>query len=64
MHGEDCLGAKKRSATNPLVLNWRQRDFLARSLPLATRIDSCHVWPICQQLIFDSVSLIRDDDVL
>ena len=66
MHGEDCLGAKKRSATNPLVLNWRQRDYLARSLPdllplLPPELIHAHIWPICQQLLFDSVSLIRDD---
>ncbi|KAL7559959.1 hypothetical protein ACA910_008280 [Epithemia clementina (nom. ined.)] len=66
MHGEDCLGAKKRSATNPLVLNWRQRDYLARSLPdllplLPPELIHAHIWPICQQLLFDSVSLVRDD---
>ena len=66
MHGEDCLGAKKRSATNPLVLNWRQRNYLARSLPdllplLPPELIHAHIWPICQQLLFDSVSLVRDD---
>lgn len=66
MNGEDCLGAKKRSATNPLVLNWRQRNYLARSLPdlvplLSPELLHAHVWPICQQLLLDGVSLVRDD---
>uniref|UniRef100_A0A7S2YP65 PDZ domain-containing protein n=1 Tax=Entomoneis paludosa TaxID=265537 RepID=A0A7S2YP65_9STRA len=66
MHGEDCLGAKKRSATNPLVLNWRQRDYLARSLPdllglVPPDLVHAHIWPIVHQLLNDSVSLVRDD---
>ena len=66
MHGEDCLGAKKRSATNPMVLNWRQRDYLARSLPdlvglLPPDLIHVHVWPIVMQLLSDSVNMVRDD---
>ena len=32
IRGEEVLGAMKRSATNPLVLNWRQRNYVSRSL--------------------------------
>ena len=66
VQGEEFLGAKKRSATNPLVLNWRQRDYVARSiLDLLTLVDPKlihdHVWPILKELLKDSVNSVRDD---
>ena len=66
MKGEDMLGAHKRSVTNPMLLNWRQRDFLARSLPdmlglaNATNIKE-YLWPILQMLVLDTVCLVRED---
>lgn len=68
VRGEEFLGAKKRSATNPLVLNWRQRDYLARSLPdLLMLLDPTlvheHVWPILQELLTDGVSTVREDAI-
>jgi serine/threonine-protein phosphatase 4 regulatory subunit 1 len=59
-------GKKQRSATNPTVLNWRQRDYLARSLPeLLLLIDPAlihkHIWPVIQQLLSDGVNVVRDD---
>jgi hypothetical protein len=64
--GEDLLGAHKRSATNPMLLNWRQRDHVSRSLPELISLASpeqvhAHVWPILQMLLVDSVSLVRED---
>lgn len=57
---------KPRSATNPTVLNWRQRDYVSRSLPdLILLVDpgmvTDHLWPILQHLLQDSVDLVRDD---
>jgi hypothetical protein len=70
MSGEECLGARKqRSATNPVVLNWRQRDYLARSLPdlcmlLSPRQIRQHVWSnIVTSLLTDPVSIVREDAI-
>ncbi|KAI2497187.1 regulatory subunit [Fragilaria crotonensis] len=64
--GEDLLGAHKRSATNPMLLNWRQRDHVSRSLPELIGLASSaqvyeHIWPIVKLLLVDSVSLVRED---
>jgi len=66
--GEEFLGNKKRSASNPLVLNWRQRNYLARSLPDLVGLISPKsiqelVWPIIQVLIADPISLVREDTI-
>jgi serine/threonine-protein phosphatase 4 regulatory subunit 1 len=68
VQSEELLGSvtKKRSATNPTILNWRQRDYLARSLPdLIMLIDPIlvhqHVWTILKLLLQDSVDVVRDD---
>ena len=66
VRGEELLGALKRSASNPLVLNWRQRDYLGRSLPeliglVDARLVKEHLWPILQLLLVDNVSMVRDD---
>lgn len=66
--GEEFLGNTKRSATNPLVLNWRQRDYLARSLPdllglVSPNATREHVWPIIKHLVLDSINMVRDDVV-
>jgi serine/threonine-protein phosphatase 4 regulatory subunit 1 len=64
--GEDLLGAHKRSATNPMLLNWRQRDYVSRSLPellglvSPTQVQK-QLWPVIQMLLVDSVSLVRED---
>jgi serine/threonine-protein phosphatase 4 regulatory subunit 1 len=64
--GEDLLGAYKRSATNPMLLNWRQRNHVSRSLPdliglaSATQVHE-HIWPVLQMLLVDTVSLVRED---
>lgn len=68
MRGEDCLGAKKRSATNPLVLNWRQRDYLARGLPdviglVSPDLIHGHLWPIMKELMVDGISQVREDAI-
>lgn len=68
IRGEEVLGALKRSATNPLVLNWRQRDHVARSLPeLMGLMDSTFVhtylWPILQSVLTDGISVVRDDAI-
>ncbi|KAI2504012.1 regulatory subunit [Fragilaria crotonensis] len=64
--GEDLLGAHKRSATDPMLLNWRQRDHVSRSLPELIGLASSaqvyeHIWPIVKLLLVDSVSLVRED---
>jgi hypothetical protein len=62
-------GTKKpRSATHPTVLNWRQRDYVARSLPdlillVGPLLVKEHLWPILQHLLQDSVELVREDAV-
>jgi hypothetical protein len=66
--GEEVLGAMKRSATNPLVLNWRQRDYVSRSMPdLICLVDAVfaynHLWPILRSLLTDSISLVREDAI-
>jgi hypothetical protein len=68
VQSEDMLGSitKKRSATNPTVLNWRQRDYLARSISdLILLIDPMlvrqHIWHIMKLLLQDSVDIVRDD---
>ena len=66
VRGEDLLGAHKRSATNPMLLNWRQRDHVSRSLPELIGLASSaqvyeHIWPIVKLLLVDSVSLVRED---
>ncbi|KAL7437571.1 hypothetical protein ACHAXM_005679 [Skeletonema potamos] len=65
--GEDVLGAAKiRSASNPGVLNWRQRDAVARVIPdLIVLYDAAlvreYLWPILKTLLSDSVSIVRED---
>ncbi len=65
--GEDVLGAAKiRSASNPGVLNWRQRDAVARVMPdLIVLYDAPlvreYLWPILKTLLTDSVSIVRED---
>lgn len=69
VRGEEFLGASiKRSATNPVVLNWRQRDYLARSMvDLFVLLDPVmireHLWPILKRLLLDSVSIVREDAI-
>jgi hypothetical protein len=64
--GEEFLGARKRSATNPLVLNWRQRDYLARSLPnllllVGPILIKDHLWPVLKHLLADPICQVKDD---
>ena len=70
VQSEELLGSitKKRSATNPTILNWRQRGYLARSLPdLILLIDPIlvhqHIWTILKLLLQDSVDIVRDDSL-
>lgn len=66
--GEEFLGSKKRSATNPLILNWRQRDYLSRSLPDLLGLVSPpaireHIFPIIKLLVLDPINVVRDDAI-
>lgn len=66
IRGEEVLGAKKRSSTNPLLLNWRQRDYVSRSIPdLLGMMDSVsiqkHLWPVIKILLVDPICLVRED---
>jgi hypothetical protein len=70
VQSEEILGSitKKRSATNPTVLNWRQRDYLARSLSdLVLLVDPVlvhlHIWPILKLLLQDAIDIVRDDSL-
>mmetsp|Transcript_49084 Transcript_49084/g.54881 ORF Transcript_49084/g.54881 Transcript_49084/m.54881 type:complete len:948 (-) Transcript_49084:419-3262(-) len=68
IRGEEVLGAMKRSATNPLVLNWRQRDYVSRCLPeLIVMVNAIfvynHLWPILKLLLTDTVNLVRQDAI-
>ena len=65
--GEDVLGAaKRRSASNPGVLNWRQRDAVARVLPdlivlYDANLNREFLWPVLKTLLTDTVSAVRDN---
>ena len=65
--GDDVLGAsKRRSASNPGVLNWRQRDAVAKMLPdlivlYSSSLNKNYVWPILKTLLTDSVSAVREN---
>jgi len=65
--GEDVLGAaKRRSASNPGVLNWRQRDAVARVLPdlivlFDAELNREFLWPVLRTLLMDSVSAVREN---
>ena len=65
--GDDVLGAtKRRSASNPGVLNWRQRDAVAKVLPDVIVLFDAHLnheylWPILKTLLTDSVSAVREN---
>jgi len=68
IRGEEVLGAMKRSATNPLVLNWRQRDYVSRSLTeLICMVDAqfshSYVWPLLKLVLTDQISLVREDAI-
>lgn len=68
IRGEDVLGAMRRSATNPLVLNWRQRDYVSRSLTeLMGMVDAVfvhtYIWPILKLLLTDQINLVREDAI-
>jgi len=65
--GDDVLGAaKRRSASNPGVLNWRQRDAVAKVLPdlivlFDAQLNRQFMWPILKALLTDSVSAVREN---
>ena len=65
--GEDVLGAsKKRSASSPGVLNWRQRDAVAKVLPdlivlFSPSLNREYIWPILKASLSDSVSAVREN---
>jgi serine/threonine-protein phosphatase 4 regulatory subunit 1 len=68
IRGEEVLGAMKRSATNPLVLNWRQRNYVSRSLSEITNLMDpvfvhTYIWPILKLVLNDSISLVREDAI-
>jgi len=68
IRGEEVLGAMKRSATNPLVLNWRQRNYVSRSLPeLIVMVDAVFVynnlWPILKLLIKDTINCVKENAI-
>ena len=65
--GDAVLGApRKRSATNPQLLNWRQRDAVSQILPDLVLLYGPievrqYLWPILQLLLADKVNAVRDD---
>jgi len=66
VRGEEILCAFKRSATNPMLLNWRQRDYVARSMPdMLGLVDPFEVqevlWPVIELLLTDGVNLVREE---
>jgi len=68
IRGDEVLGALKRSATNPLVLNWRQRNCVSRSIAdILVMADAglvhTYLWPILKLVLTDSISLVRDDAI-
>jgi hypothetical protein len=68
IRGEEVLGAMRRRATNPLVLNWRQRDYVSRTLPdLICMADAVfahtYLWPILKTVLTDSVNIVREDAI-
>jgi hypothetical protein len=68
IRGDEVLGTTRRSSTNPLVLNWRQRDYVSRSLPeLMGMVDAVFVhkylWPILKLVLSDTINLVREDSI-
>jgi serine/threonine-protein phosphatase 4 regulatory subunit 1 len=65
--GDAVLGApRKRSATNPQLLNWRQRDAVSQILPDLVLLYGPievrqYLWPVLQMLLADKVNAVRDD---
>ena len=65
--GDEVLGAsRRRSASNPGVLNWRQRDAVARMLPdlivlYDANLNREYLWPMLKTLLTDSVSAVREN---
>ncbi|KAL3765497.1 hypothetical protein ACHAW5_007380 [Stephanodiscus triporus] len=65
--GDDILGAsRRRSASNPGVLNWRQRDAVARMLPdlivlYDANLNREYLWPMLKTLLTDLVSAVREN---
>ena len=68
VRGDEVLGAMKRSSTNPLVLNWRQRNYVSRTLPdLICMSDSTlnhtYLWPILKTVLTDPINLVREEGI-
>jgi len=64
--GDGLLAQKRRSALNPMILNWRQRDMIAQIIPnLIILFKPSQVrqflWPIVKVLLSDSVNLVRQN---
>eukprot|EP00559_Dactyliosolen_fragilissimus_P006164 CAMPEP_0184870550 /NCGR_PEP_ID=MMETSP0580-20130426/37877_1 /TAXON_ID=1118495 /ORGANISM="Dactyliosolen fragilissimus" /LENGTH=1086 /DNA_ID=CAMNT_0027372677 /DNA_START=39 /DNA_END=3299 /DNA_ORIENTATION=+ len=65
--GESMLGAsKRRSASNPILLNWRQREMIAQILPNLIMLFKpsqvrTYLWPIVKILMADSVNVVREN---
>jgi hypothetical protein len=68
VRGDEVLGAMKRSSTNPLVLNWRQRNYVSRTLPeLICMADSTfnhtYLWFVLKTVLTDPINLVREDGI-
>ena len=66
LSGDSMLGAMKRSASNPTMLNWRQRDTIAQIVPFLIVLYKPqqvkhYLWPLITLLMSDSVSLVREN---
>lgn len=66
LSGDSMLGAVKRSASNPTMLNWRQRDTIAQIFPFLIVLYKPqqvkhYLWPLITLLMSDSVSLVREN---
>jgi len=65
--GDAVLGAPvRRSATNPHLLNWRQRDAVSQILPDLVLLYGPievrkYLWPVLKMLLADKVNAVRDD---
>lgn len=66
IRSDSMLAMKRKNASNPAKLNWRQRDMVAQILPNLIslyRPDQVrqYLWPIIRTLLSDSVNLVREN---
>ena len=63
--GDSMLASKRKSALNPMILNWRQRDMIAQIIPNLIILFKPsqvrqYIWPLVKILMSDPVNHVRE----